>query len=100
MLRVVLAAGLASYVALATGDVATFGEAPCAERCPDDDAQGNCDADCTDCVCCAHVRLSFAVAEARAPLPSEAVRVPEQQQAEPESPEPGDILHVPKTLRG
>lgn len=97
MLRIVLAVGLATYVALATGEAATFSGVACSQRCPDDDSQGKCAPDCADCACCPHLRLSFAVGETKVSVPVVGEAVPEHQQSEPQSPEPGDILHVPKT---
>jgi hypothetical protein len=32
----------------------------CIEQCADDDENGNCAADCTDCTCCAHPRAASA----------------------------------------
>lgn len=98
MLRIALAVGLATYVAIATGEVTAFSAASCSQRCPDDDAQGKCAPDCADCACCPHLRLSFAVAEMKVSAPVQGDPVPEHRQTEPQSPEPGDILHVPKTL--
>jgi len=97
MFRIVLAVGLASYVALASGGGTSFANAACSEPCPDDDENGQCPPECSDCTCCLHLPLSLIVAELKTQLSSGSDRAPEQQQAEPESPEPGDILHVPLT---
>jgi hypothetical protein len=98
MIRSALAFGLATYVALASGQPSTSGDTTCSQRCPDDDSEGKCAPDCADCDCCPHVRVAFAVVEAKPLVASQSMRVPEQLQAEPASPEPGDILHVPITL--
>ncbi len=95
MLRTALSVGLAAYVALATVDGQSSGSAPCSQPCSDDDPLGDCGADCSDCSCCSHLRLSFAVIEVKAAAATEGEPVPEHRQREPESPEPGDILHVP-----
>ncbi|MBK7863299.1 MAG: hypothetical protein IPJ65_32805 [Archangiaceae bacterium] len=93
MLRTALAVVLSAYVALATGDV----PGACSQSCPDDDSQGQCAPDCTDCACCLHLRLSMAVAELKVSVPATGEVVPERPMLTPQSPEPGDILHVPKT---
>lgn len=96
MIRIVLALGLAISVAFATGNVSTYASAPCVEHCADDDEQGQCALDCTDCGCCPHLRLSFAVAETSESVSVSGQLVIAAQPSEPQSPEPGDILHVPK----
>ncbi|REG23700.1 hypothetical protein ATI61_116172 [Archangium gephyra] len=68
----------------------------CMQSCPDDDEHGQCAPDCTDCICCAHVRL-VVVAPALptvllAPRPPPVAR---HEEDEPPSADVGDILHVP-----
>lgn len=99
MLRVLLAIGLAMWVALTAGAVTSFASAPCAAHCDDDDEQGNCAPDCVDCACCPHLRLSFTVVELKFTTPAADEPVPETSVSEPPSPEPGDVLHVPKAQR-
>lgn len=54
MLRGLAILLLVLFAAQQTGAfTALFGE-HCIERCADDDDQGNCGADCQDCVCCGH----------------------------------------------
>lgn len=94
MLRTVLAVVLSAYVALATGDV----PGACSQSCPDDDSQGQCAPDCTDCACCTHLRSPVLVVELKLSVPLMGAVIPERPLLVPQSPEPGDILHVPKTL--
>ncbi|MCP3135746.1 hypothetical protein [Pyxidicoccus xibeiensis] len=68
----------------------------CSQRCPDDDAQGQCAPDCTDCTCCGHVRS----VAAPVPMPSLTPRADRpplfaHEEKEPPSAHVGDILHVP-----
>lgn len=74
-----------------------FESAACTQPCPDDDSKGQCAPDCSDCACCPHLRV-MAVASGKPFLPRQAQKIPERKQMAPPSPEPGDILHVPKTL--
>ena len=99
MLRIVLAIGLATWVAFSAGAVTNSASAPCAAHCDDDDEQGNCAPGCVDCACCPHLRLSFTVVELRLAAPATDEPVPELPVTKPPSPEPGDVLHVPKAQR-
>jgi hypothetical protein len=96
-LRTSVAIALASYVALASGEVALIDAPVCVQNCADDDAQGDCAADCSDCSCCAHQRTPFAAVLPRVFATAAAARIPPGVQLPPAAPEPGDILHVPKT---
>jgi hypothetical protein len=68
----------------------------CLQSCPDDDESGHCAPDCTDCLCCSHVRLvvvaPLSPAVPMAPRPPPAA---EHEEDEPTSVDVGDILHVP-----
>lgn len=97
MMRIALAIGFACYVALATGEVSVFEGAACTQRCPDDDSSGQCAPNCADCACCPHLRVMAVAAGAKPPVAVQSKKVPERKQMQPPSPEPGDILHVPKT---
>ena len=67
----------------------------CEEGCPDDSEDGRCDPSCSDCPCCAHVRLVALPADTRiAPAATPAGGF-ERLQTYPASAEPSDILHVP-----
>ncbi|WP_235216576.1 hypothetical protein [Archangium violaceum] len=85
-------AGSGLLSAASSGDV-------CMQSCPDDDEHGQCAPDCTDCVCCSHVRLVVV-----APVPSMVPRAPRPppvagyEEDEPASADVGDILHVPIVL--
>ena len=88
---------LALFAVQATGTlelVSTF----CEQGCVDDDEQGRCADDCTDCGCCFHPRPTVRTV---AVLPSPAALVlaaaPEPPTACSTAP-PGEILHVPIAL--
>ena len=75
-----------------------FVSAVCEQGCVDDDEQGRCADDCTDCACCFHPRptvrtttvlpspAAIALATASEPAPACA------------GAPPGEILHVPIVL--
>ena len=94
MIRVTLAVWMACYVALATGDRSAEASA-CSQQCPDDDSSGKCPPDCATCVCCPHLRMMAVCTDMKPMLPSGSSEVPERLLAVPQSPEPGEILHVP-----
>ena len=98
MIRVTLALGLACYVALATGEAPGFEAAACSQRCPDDDSRGNCPPDCATCVCCPHLQAMVVSSDMKPLLPIGSSEVAERMLAVPQSPEPGEILHVPIVL--
>ena len=82
-----------------TGGAAPFsGSAGCVEQCPDDDSDGRCPADCTDCACCPHLQVVAAGAAAATPVGAQPIRVPAQRVLEPSAPEGDDIRHVPKAV--
>ncbi len=93
MLRAVVTFALASFLALANSGLAS---GLCEEACPDDDAQGQCAPDCTDCVCCSHAPQPVQLANAAevAVAAGSPVQVEWTDRALPWV-EPGEILHVP-----
>lgn len=96
--RLALILLLATHAAITAGDIAGTELSVCFERCPDDDEQGNCAASCTDCVSCPHAQAS-ALTAATKELPIRAnERMPEQVRLAHPSPEPAEILHVPKAV--
>jgi hypothetical protein len=96
MLRLALTLSLAMHVAFSTSEASVFEKRVCAQSCPDDDFGGNCAPDCADCMCCPHLRVIATAAESKFQLPSGPSRAPEWDVWEPLSPDPGEILHVPK----
>ncbi|MDY7229139.1 hypothetical protein [Hyalangium rubrum] len=67
----------------------------CMQSCPDDDEQGQCALDCTDCTCCSHVRpVVLARTNTVIPSPPEPDST-EHDEQQPPSADAGDILHVP-----
>lgn len=91
---------LYAVLAQATGVAWAATEDRCAAQCGDDDDRGGqCPPNCPDCVCSIHVAATFAaplVVTAVAP-PATRVRFAEPAAATP-SPDPSDILHVPRAL--
>ena len=82
-------AGSGLLSAASPGDV-------CMQSCPDDDEHGQCAPDCTDCVCCAHVRrVIVAPVLSTVPLAPRSPPVARHEEDEPASADVGDILHVP-----
>ena len=80
-----------------SGLAAICGDSGRDESCPADASGGQCPPNCHDCNCC-----SLPTVIGSAPL---TLVVPAPQRASvllsptgPQSPEPADILHVPKTL--
>lgn len=68
----------------------------CMQSCRDDDERGQCAPDCTDCVCCSHVRLVVvAPTPSTVPMASRPLPAAEHEEDEPSSADAGDILHVP-----
>jgi hypothetical protein len=68
----------------------------CMQICPDDDEQGQCAPDCTDCACCSHVQ-QVVLACSHTLMPSIAEPAPiEHEEQQPPSADVGDILHVPR----
>ena len=87
--------GLALYVALAIGEAPVLGSTVCAQECADDDADGHCAPTCSDCACCAHIRVMTVPVAMRAIVPATAARLPQRTVDAPPIPEPREILHVP-----
>ncbi|HET9012110.1 MAG TPA: hypothetical protein VFN38_09875 [Gemmatimonadaceae bacterium] len=74
------------------------GETSCDEPCPSDNSDGQCPPNCHDCSCCSLPKVTGSAAPA---LVAPAARA--QSWSGPidrlPSPEPADILHVPKLSR-
>lgn len=97
-MRFLVALLFAAQLAFAGGAAPLSGSAGCVERCPDDDSDGRCPADCTDCGCCPHLQVVVVGAGAQAPVVASPIRVPAQLALEPSAPEGDDIRHVPKSV--
>jgi hypothetical protein len=96
MSRFVLLVGLGLLVFVALGP-ALEAALPCEQPCPGGDGDGDCSRDLC-CSCCVHVRLD-------GPRPSGPLLTEPQVHGVPilaagwvPSPEPHEILHVPKLL--
>lgn len=96
MTRFVTCFALAFQLALASGGIAWADAEGCAEECPDDDAKGECAPGCDDCTCCPHIRALKVEAEFKERSAQSAVKVRSVLKSAPASPEPKEILHVPK----
>ncbi len=95
MKRVILVVAFALFAVQASG-LAQGVEIPCAERCQDDGPDGRCAPTCQDCLCCAQVRV-YPAGAPTALVPTQPVaRIAWPAQATPASPDPGEILRVPK----
>ena len=98
MLRTLVVAGAALIVVQTAGGSACAAQSVCNQSCPDDAPDGTCPPGCNDCSCCAHVNPAVAprpLVETVEPAMQDA---PTFSTALPPSPEPNDILHVPKSL--
>jgi len=87
---------LALFLGQTTG-LSEFVEADeCEEPCPGDSPDGHCPPACQFCVCCASARPAV-LSQGAAVLPVQAfLAVLGEQTDTPPSPEPREILHVPK----
>lgn len=95
MLRVLLCLILVLFAPAGGGFFPAVSAEVCAESCEDDDAQGHCAPDCSDCTCCTHGRTFAVLAPATSePRPPGAPRF-DHDEAWPASADVGDILHVP-----
>ena len=98
MLQIVV---LYAVLAQATGLAWALTEDACATQCDDDDPgdRDQCPPNCPSCVCSTVVHATFAapVAVLAFELPTSRVTFVEPNEAQP-SPDPRDILHVPRTL--
>lgn len=93
MVRAVVTFALAGFLALANSGLSS---GLCEDACPDDDEQGQCAPDCTDCVCCSHAPQPVQLADGveSTVIPGGAVQVEWMDRALPWV-EPREILHVP-----
>ncbi|MBI2894372.1 MAG: hypothetical protein HYY06_12540 [Deltaproteobacteria bacterium] len=97
--RFLCALALALLCVQAAGVTKLFAQESCQARCPDDDEQGNCPSDCTDCACCGHLQpVASQVAPAIAAPPGAAPE-PDHCAGSPPTADPRGTEHVPKPSR-
>jgi hypothetical protein len=92
---------LIAFFAIVTFDVtglsALCGESYCDESCPGDVSGGECAPNCHFCSCCSLPKVARAASTAFL-APAGQAAPPTQSADCPPSPEPADILHVPKPV--
>jgi hypothetical protein len=93
LLGVFLVALLASEIAFSS----TALRGSCAETCQDDGPDGQCSPGCDDCFCCNHGRLTVSLPQDAVVLFAMFETTLWPDDAEPSSPEPQEILRVPKS---
>lgn len=72
----------------------------CLEECSDDDSTGHCPPGCADCVCCAHLASAVPMVHSSVRLaPSVPAPLLVNLDKMPSSPDPRELLHVPKSSR-
>lgn len=82
-----------------TGAVGASDDA-CTQSCPDDGPDGKCPPGCADCACCGHLvsavpaGVGLAVA-----LPSPSIAQIDLAPLFPPSPDPTEVVHIPKSPR-
>ena len=95
--RVVVIVYLALLTFNVSGLAAICGETVCDESCPTDISGGQCAPNCHYCNCCSLPRVAgSATVTLVAPQPLSASWISPNDDLT--SPEPADILHVPKSL--
>jgi hypothetical protein len=98
VLRVLLIVAVLCGAFEMSGLAAALGDGPCSETCPTEKSGGDCAPNCRLCGCCSLPQTAGVQISADAPV-LRLVRVswPGDIGTAP-SPEPRDILHVPKRL--
>jgi hypothetical protein len=95
--RLVLIVFLALLTFDMSGLAAVCGDGPCDESCPTDVSGGQCPPNCHFCSCCSLPKVVGDTAVTRLTPPSRGNSWIRWTDGLP-SPEPADILHVPKLL--
>jgi hypothetical protein len=96
--KLLSALALALAFSQGVGFFSYLGELACVTQCDDDESDTSCMPECPQCACCNAARFVFARAAGtplRPPL-DETVTVADAKA--PASPEPREILHVPKRV--
>jgi hypothetical protein len=99
LLRILFALALALFTEQASGIASVQVGDECGERCPGDAPDGTCPPDCQFCACCSLPRVLAPQPAASVPAPTAHRFVQVSRDSLPNSPEPADILHVPKFSR-
>lgn len=98
MLRLVAVLALALFIGQVIGFQELIDRDDCVQRCSGDDANGDCPVGCQSCTCCPSTRPVF-VTQVAGTLPSLTHDIVLTQTSRvPSSPEPREILHVPKLI--
>ena len=72
----------------------------CAQSCPEDGPDGKCPPGCADCACCGHLVSAVpAIIGLAIALPPPSIAQIELAPLFPPSPDPAEVLHVPKSPR-
>ncbi|MBI5508908.1 MAG: hypothetical protein HY903_09160 [Deltaproteobacteria bacterium] len=100
MLRVTCIVVLAVFAGQATGAWALFDREACAEPCPGEHSGGDCPPTCQSCNCCPAVRPVLIPPALAVRAPALSFALPSAYHLTPPSPEPREILHVPKLGHG
>ncbi|MBI4510850.1 MAG: hypothetical protein HY698_14545 [Deltaproteobacteria bacterium] len=96
MVRALSIVLLTLFIGQATGLTELVEADECAQPCPGDSPDGHCPPACQFCACCPTLRPAV-LSQSAAILPSqESHAVIGEQTETPPSPEPREILHVPK----
>ncbi len=87
---------LAVFIGQATGLSELVEVDECSQPCPGDSPDGHCPPACQFCVCCAALRPAVLLQSVAILHNQESHTVIGEQTQTPPSPEPHEILHVPK----
>jgi hypothetical protein len=89
---------LFALFALEASGLAMAVETTCLEHCDDDGPDGTCPPTCQDCACCAQPRAIQTMSAGAAPSQALTSTGDWPAAGPPASPDPGEILRVPKLL--
>jgi hypothetical protein len=98
VVRLLAILALALFVGQAIGLQELIDRDDCVQSCPGDDANGDCPLGCQSCTCCPSTRpvLVTQIAVTLPSLTHDVVR--SAASGIPPSPDPKDILHIPKRI--
>ena len=99
MSRILFALALALVFGQATGMASALAGGECSERCPGDAPDGTCPPNCQFCACGSLPRMLTPKTVALMPAPVTHRIARASQDVIPNSPEPAEILHIPKASR-
>ena len=98
LVRWLIVIGAVFFSVQTASGIARVSDEACSQSCPDDAPDGSCPPGCNDCSCCAHLNpvvASIVLVETVEGITQDA---PVISTSLPPSPEPNDILHIPKSL--